>query len=180
MTDSVGGVRTIYPQRPGRNDGNIYVGTIKNNILEGSLQRRFNQVRTLILAVFVSRILDSLSLLLISQIVFGHTKQLWGLAVHPDDEIFATAGHDKTVALWRRHKLLWTSQLLYECVSLSFHPFGVALAVGSIEGYLVILNAENGAVVTTVRVCGSPLNCVGFNPGLFLELISYISIFHNK
>ncbi|XP_065211551.1 echinoderm microtubule-associated protein-like CG42247 isoform X2 [Planococcus citri] len=140
LNENVGGVRTIYPQRPGRNDGNIYVGTIKNNILEGSLQRRFNQI------------------------IFGHTKQLWGLAVHPDDEIFATAGHDKTVALWRRHKLLWSSQLLYECVSLGFHPFGVALAVGSTEGYLVILNAENGAIVTTVRVCGSPLNCVGYNP----------------
>lgn len=44
LNDNFGGVRTIYPQRPGRNDGNIYVGTIKNNVLEGSLQRRFNQV----------------------------------------------------------------------------------------------------------------------------------------
>lgn len=44
LNENFGGVRTIYPQRPGRNDGNIYVGTIKNNILEGSLQRRFNQV----------------------------------------------------------------------------------------------------------------------------------------
>ncbi|KAK7574062.1 hypothetical protein V9T40_011253 [Parthenolecanium corni] len=140
LNEAFGGVRTIYPQRPGRNDGNIYVGTVKNNILEGSLQRRFNQI------------------------IFGHTKQLLGLAVHPDDELFATAGHDKTVALWRRQKLLWNIQLMYECVSLCFHPFGVALAVGSTEGYLVILNAETGAIVTTVRVCGSPLNCVGYNP----------------
>lgn len=80
-------MRSIYPQRPGRNDGNIYVGTTRNNILEGSLQRRFNQV------------------------VFGHGRQLWGLAVHPDDEVFATAGHDKNIALWRRHKLLWTTQV---------------------------------------------------------------------
>lgn len=87
MPEAVGGVRSIYPQRPGRNDGNIYVGTTRNNILEGSLQRRFNQV------------------------VFGHGRQLWGLAVHPDDEVFATAGHDKNIALWRRHKLLWTTQV---------------------------------------------------------------------
>lgn len=45
LPESAGGVRSIYPQRPGRNDGNIYVGTTRNNILEGSLQRRFNQVR---------------------------------------------------------------------------------------------------------------------------------------
>lgn len=45
LTEAYGGVRSLYPQRPGRNDGNIYVGTIKNHILEGSMQRRFNRVR---------------------------------------------------------------------------------------------------------------------------------------
>lgn len=45
LPESAGGVRSIYPQRPGRNDGNLYVGTTRNNIMEGSLQRRFNQVR---------------------------------------------------------------------------------------------------------------------------------------
>lgn len=139
LPESAGGVRTIYPQRPGRNDGNIYVGTTRNNILEGSLQRRFNQV------------------------VFGHGRQLWGLAAHPEDELFATAGHDKHIALWRKHKLLWTAQVGYECVSLAFHPFGSALAAGSTEGHLLVLNAENGAIMLTLRVCGSPLNCLGFN-----------------
>nr|CAD7588554.1 unnamed protein product [Timema genevievae] len=140
LPESAGGVRSIYPQRPGRNDGNIYVGTTRNNIMEGSLQRRFNQV------------------------VFGHGRQLWGLAVHPDDELFATAGHDKNIALWNRQKLIWSTQIAYECVSLTFHPFGVALAAGSTEGHLVVLNAESGAPAATIRVCGSPLSCIGYNP----------------
>ncbi|XP_045474568.1 echinoderm microtubule-associated protein-like CG42247 [Harmonia axyridis] len=140
LSESAGGVRSIYPQRPGRNDGNIYVGTTKNNILEGSLQRRFNQV------------------------VFGHGRQLWGLAVHPDDEVFATAGHDKNIALWRKNKLLWTTQVAFECVSLSFHPFGIVLAAGSTEGHLLIINTENGVLSSTIRICGSPLSCIAFNP----------------
>ncbi|EFN79049.1 Echinoderm microtubule-associated protein-like CG13466 [Harpegnathos saltator] len=140
LPELVGGVRSIYPQRPGRNDGNIYVGTTRNNILEGSLQRRFNQV------------------------VFGHGRQLWGLAVHPDDEVFATAGHDKNIALWRRHKLLWTTQVGFECICIAFHPFGVALAAGSSEGHLLVLAADTGAAVATLRVCGSPLSCIGYNP----------------
>uniref|UniRef100_A0ABD2W5D4 Doublecortin domain-containing protein n=1 Tax=Trichogramma kaykai TaxID=54128 RepID=A0ABD2W5D4_9HYME len=140
LPESAGGVRSIYPQRPGRNDGNIYVGTTRNNILEGSLQRRFNQV------------------------VFGHGRQLWGLAVHPDDEVFATAGHDKNIALWRRHKLLWTTQVGFECICIAFHPFGVALAAGSSEGHLLVLAADTGAAVATLRVCGSPLSCIGYNP----------------
>ncbi|XP_017793320.1 PREDICTED: echinoderm microtubule-associated protein-like CG42247 [Habropoda laboriosa] len=140
LPEAVGGVRSIYPQRPGRNDGNIYVGTTRNNILEGSLQRRFNLV------------------------VFGHGRQLWGLAVHPDDEVFATAGHDKNIALWRRHKLLWTTQVGFECICIAFHPFGVALAAGSSEGHLLVLAADTGAAVATLRVCGSPLSCIGYNP----------------
>ena len=150
-------MRTIYPQRPGRNDGNIYVGTTRNNILEGSLQRRFNQV------------------------VFGHGRQLWGLAAHPEDEIYATAGHDKNIALWRRHKLIWTTQVRvkghvmvnltyndifqvgYESISLTFHPYGSALAAGSSEGHLIVVNAETGSTMLTIRVCGSPLNCLEFN-----------------
>lgn len=144
LPESAGGVRTIYPQRPGRNDGNIYVGTTRNNILEGSLQRRFNQV------------------------VFGHGRQLWGLAAHPEDEIFATAGHDKHIALWRKQKLLWTMQSGYECVSLAFHPFGQALAAGSTEGHLLVINSENGAAMLTLRVCGSPLNCIAYNQGIMI------------
>ncbi|XP_043269813.1 echinoderm microtubule-associated protein-like CG42247 [Venturia canescens] len=140
LPETAGGVRSIYPQRPGRNDGNIYVGTTRNNIVEGSLQRRFNQV------------------------VFGHGRQLWGLAVHPDDEVFATAGHDKNIALWRRHKLLWTTQVGFECICIAFHPFGVALAAGSSEGHLLVLAADTGAAVATLRVCGSPLSCIGYNP----------------
>ena len=60
-------------------------------------------------------------------------------------------------------------QGLYECVSLCFHPFGVVLAAGSTEGHLVVLNAENGAPVVTIRVCGSPLNCLGYNPGKYFN-----------
>lgn len=151
LPESAGGVRTIYPQRPGRDDGNIYVGTTKNNIVEGSLQRRFNEV------------------------LFGHGRQLWGLAVHPEDELFATAGMDKNIVLWRKHKLVWSSHVDYECIALSFHPYGAALAVGTTTGNLLVLNAENGEIMTTVRVCASPLNCIDFNQGKWyiVELIEW-------
>lgn len=53
----------------------------------------------------------------------------------------------------------------HECVSLSFHPFGAALAAGSTDGHLIVLNAEAGNTVATVRVCGSALSCLSYNPG---------------
>lgn len=49
--------------------------------------------------------------------IFGHGRQLWGLAAHPEDELFATAGHDKNIALWRRHKLIWTSTVFSSIIS---------------------------------------------------------------
>lgn len=106
---------------------------------------------------------------------------MWGLAAHPEDEVFATAGHDKHIALWRKNKLIWTIQTGYECVSLAFHPFGTALAAGSTEGHLLVINCENGSVMLTLRVCGSPLNCVAFNQGDYFSLyninLDYINSF---
>ncbi|KAI5709816.1 hypothetical protein M8J75_003490 [Diaphorina citri] len=151
-----GGVRTIYPQRPGRNDGNIYVGTTRNNIMEGSLQRRFNQI------------------------IFGHGRQLSALAVHPDDELFATAGQDKNIALWKRNKLVWCTQVMYECVSLTWHPFGVALAIGSAEGYLIVVNAETGALITTLRVSGDLVAIGSQNGSVYLMRVSRDGISYKK
>lgn len=51
----------------------------------------------------------------------------------------------------------------YECISLAFHPFGSALAAGSSEGHLIVVNAETGSTMLTLRVCGSPLNCLEYN-----------------
>jgi microtubule-associated protein-like 1/2 len=59
---------------------------------------------------------------LIFQVVFGHSRHLWGLAVHPDDDMFATGGHDKNVAMWRRNKLLWSIQVRSEYQSVRVPP----------------------------------------------------------
>ncbi|XP_042868750.1 echinoderm microtubule-associated protein-like CG42247 [Penaeus japonicus] len=141
LPEQAGGIRTLYPQRPGYHDGNIYVGTTKNMILEGSLQRRFNQV------------------------VFGHSKQLWAMAVNQLDGAVATAGYDKHIVKWRENQLEWRIQAQSECVSVAVHPMGTVISAGTIDGHLVVLNNNTGLHVATVRVCGSPLSCLAYNPG---------------
>lgn len=39
----------------------------------------------------------------------GHVDEMWGLAVHPSQNIFLTCGHDRQVCLWKteEHKLDW-------------------------------------------------------------------------
>ena len=137
-----GSARALCQQWPGRSDGNVYVGTSRNLILEGSPQRKF------------------------SIIVFGHSHRLLALATHPTDVSFVTAGTDRHVVKWRRTKLIWRLGVVVgECLAVGYHPQGGVLAVGTADGHLVIVNEESGAHVTTIRVCGSAVNAVKYNLG---------------
>lgn len=86
-------------------------------------------------------------------------------AVHPEDELFATAGMDKAIILWRKQKLIWNVAVEFECISLAFHPYGSALVVGTTAGNLLVLSVESGEVLSTVRVCAAALSCMAFNQG---------------
>lgn len=50
-----------------------------------------------------------------------------------------------------------------ECVSVTVHPSGSVVAVGTIDGHLVVVRADSGKHVATVRVCGSPLSCLAYH-----------------
>lgn len=45
--------------------------------------------------------------------VFGHSKQLWGLAINHMDGSVATAGYDKHIVKWRETQLEWRVQVGY-------------------------------------------------------------------
>ena len=139
LPSSAGSGRALHVQWPGRSDGNVYIGTAKNLILEGSLQKKF------------------------SMVVFGHTRQLPALATHPTDASFVTAGTDKVVAMWRRSKLIWKLVVQTEPASICYHPKGSVVAVGTSDGHMVIISADNGVHVTTMRVCGAAISSIKFN-----------------
>ena len=139
LPSAAGGGRTLYPQWPTRNDGNVYVGTVNNIILEGSLQRKFNMV------------------------IYGHTKTINAVSTHPSDASFVTVGSDKVVAKWRRSKLLWKCQIQSVCLSVCHHPGGAVVAVGTSDGHLIVVTEDSGTHVTTIRMCGAGLNGVKYN-----------------
>lgn len=137
LPEGLGSIRTLLNQA--QNDRNLYIGTTRNCILEGSMTKKF------------------------SIVVWGHSERLDAIAVHPDDFAFVTAGHDKFVVKWRKQKVLWKVSVQTECVCVAYHPSGVAIAAGTLDGHAVILNAENGAHITTLRVCGAPINALAYN-----------------
>ena len=140
LPTSAGNGKVLHSQWPGRTDGNVYVGTSRNLILEGSLQRKF------------------------SMVVFGHQHHLAALATHPSDSSFVTGGADKLVAMWRRTKLIWKLMVQTEPASICFHPKGNVVAVGTTDGHMVIISTDSGVHVTTIRVCGATLSAIKYSP----------------
>ena len=142
LPESMGSVRTIVPLKASSSkvsDISLYVGTTKNNIAEGVLTKKFTTV------------------------VWGHNGELFVIAPHPDELSFVTAGSDRTVAKWKKHKVVWKLTVQSECRSAAYHPSGAVVVIGTGDGHILALNNTNGNHITTIRVCGSPLTAVPFN-----------------
>ena len=58
-------------------------------------------------------------------------------------------------------KLIYS--LILTNVSAAYHPSANTVVAGSLDGFAVVLNAETGVHITTVRICSAPLNDLKFN-----------------
>ena len=137
-------------------DTAIYIGTTKNCILEGSAVKKTFKIA-----------------------VWGHCGKLEAIAPHPDDLAFISAGYDKVVAKWRKQKILWKVSTQSELISAAYHPSANTVIAGSLDGFAVVLNAETGHHITTVRICAAPLNALKFNrPGSHLACATQTGVVH--
>ncbi|CAG0899201.1 unnamed protein product [Darwinula stevensoni] len=139
LPEIVGGVRAIQAgrSRVGSHE-ELFVGTTKNLVLQGTLETTFQPV------------------------VFGHASQLWALAVHPSQPVFATAGYDRNIVKWRAHEPEW--RVHSECSCAAWNEDGSLLAVGSITGHVTVLRGEDGRLVDTFVGGGSHVTCASFSP----------------
>jgi microtubule-associated protein-like 1/2 len=49
------------------------------------------------------------------------------------------------VAKWRKQKVLWKLTVQTECSCAAYHPAATTVAVGTIDGHAIVINAETGA-----------------------------------
>lgn len=89
-------------------------------------------------------------------IVQGHFQgvadkpEVWGLAVHPKSQKFASAGADKTVRLWSPSKMEAVSaQLTHDPTALDWNSAGDLIAVGDRNGTCLLLDATTLEVKST-------------------------------
>ncbi|KAG8179242.1 hypothetical protein JTE90_004070 [Oedothorax gibbosus] len=135
-----GGVTSLCPQKTVTNEWEVFVGTNKNVILEGSVMWALNPV------------------------VHGHCDDVRALACHPDKPCFVTAGLDRYICKWETNTLIWKVQSDSECFSVTLHPHGSIVAVGDEHGDVTFLNMEDGLHVTTLPVTNSPLYTLKYAP----------------
>uniref|UniRef100_A0A673W7X6 EMAP like 2 n=1 Tax=Salmo trutta TaxID=8032 RepID=A0A673W7X6_SALTR len=121
VPEAFGPVRAVTEGK----QGELLVGTTKNTILTGSFPETLNPI------------------------VQGHTDELWGLDIHPSMEQFVTCGQDKQVHLWdtNSHQPLWSKTIEDPGRSAGFHPSGAVLAVGTMTGRWLVLDADTRDLV---------------------------------
>ncbi len=125
----------------------------------------------------------------VTLLLHGHARGgVRALAVHPHVPLFASGGGDGTLRLWdaaSRRPLLGRTLLppgaravrpgssrLADALpvrSLSWHPDGTRIAVGTADGRLSLLTADSLDTVCVRRERGAPLTALSFSPcGSFL------------
>jgi WD40 repeat protein len=85
----------------------------------------------------------------INLIACGHYRgELWGLAVHPLREEFATCGDDKTLRIWsiKSHQQLDMRVMPDAARSIAYSPTGTVLCVGMVDGSMALIDCQSAAL----------------------------------
>ncbi|XP_033487410.1 echinoderm microtubule-associated protein-like 2 isoform X2 [Epinephelus lanceolatus] len=146
--ESLGPVRALAEGKPGE----LFVGTTKNAIIRAAFP-------------------DTLT-----PIVQGHTDELWGLDIHPSMEQFVTCSQDKQVHLWDTisHQPLWSKTIEDPGRSVGFHPSGAVMAVGTMTGRWLVLDADTRDLVSMHTDGNEIISNVKYSPdGNFLAVASH-------
>jgi len=135
-------------------DGKVYVGTKRNNILLGSIED-----------------VDAFE-----RIVDGHYEELWGLAAHPKTNRFLTGAYDKQLILRNSetHQVEWIKIFEHSIQSVDFYPDGSVVGVAMKSGKWLIVDAETQEIVYERTDGNEQHDVIKFSPdGNYLAIGSH-------
>ena len=100
----------------------------------------------------------------------GHREgEVWGLGMHPSQDICATASDDATLRIWniQDHKMAAFKELDKPARCVGYSSDGSHLAVGFKDGSFVVLDAATLKVVASFQHRKQEVSDVKFSPGTF-------------
>jgi WD40 repeat protein len=69
--------------------------------------------------------------------------ELWGCAVHPKEQIFASCGADKTIRLWKDNQMIMASeQFANDLTSIDWASNGQFLIAGDYTGFIHLIDPK--------------------------------------
>eukprot|EP00051_Salpingoeca_urceolata_P007134 m.94665 g.94665 ORF g.94665 m.94665 type:complete len:1961 (-) comp15130_c0_seq1:316-6198(-) len=110
-------------------------------------------------------------------LVGGHgAGELWGLAVHPTEQIFATASDDCMIGVWsaQTHKSISSWLMPSHCRSCTFSHDGSALAIGLSDGSVSIMDVKSQKRLAHMRHRKESISDLKYSPdGKYLAVASH-------
>jgi microtubule-associated protein-like 6 len=105
----------------------------------------------------------------LTRVAWGHPKgELWGLAVHPLRDEFATCGDDKTLRIWsiRSHEQINVRVMPEAARTLAYSPNGEILCLGMMDGSVALMETQTTAlrVYSTWKHSDLIITAIKFSP----------------
>lgn len=105
----------------------------------------------------------------LGRIAWSHPKgELWGLAVHPLRDEFATCGDDKTLRIWsiRSHEQTNVRVMPQASRAIAYSPNGEVLCLGMMDGSMALMESQSAAlrVYSTWKHSDLIITAVTFSP----------------
>ncbi|XP_065061428.1 echinoderm microtubule-associated protein-like 1 [Rhopilema esculentum] len=133
----------VSPNHHDHSVGNtdIFVGTTKNRILQGTLKTQFRPIMK------------------------GHNKETTSLAANPCDNCIVTVGLDMSVTYRsvEDNSIIWDREIEFPATSVAFYPYGNVVAVGMDSGRWCVLKSEDGQHVASFQCGKNALSCMAYS-----------------
>lgn len=97
-------------------------------------------------------------------VIEGYPQGITSLVSHSTEDSFFTAMRDNRIIRWHpSHGVEWQTVTKSQATCLSCHPSGKVLAVGAVNGDLMIMSSTEGTQVSLLPISEHSISCLSYS-----------------